>query len=90
MAEDNPFKVARRIAQDRAWERWEAENPGGGWRPQRVGDDPTAEEVEIYGQWLDARKRLDRKPDGMVGRRRGAELIRARRRVTMHGIWSPK
>jgi hypothetical protein len=78
---ENPHKAARDYAQQQANERLDADLAG--WHPSRVGsDDPTPAEIEAFRQWQAARERLNRKPDGMVGRRAAVDLIRARRGVT--------
>jgi hypothetical protein len=78
---DNPHAIARQYAQQKVLERLDADLAG--WHPQRVaGDDPTPAEIEAFRQWQAARERLNRKPDGMVGRRAAVDLIRARRGVT--------
>jgi hypothetical protein len=85
---DNPHAIARQYAQQKGLERLDADLAG--WHPQRAGDDPTPAEVEAFRQWQTACDRLSRKPDGLAGREAAVELIKARRRVTTHGIWSPK
>jgi hypothetical protein len=89
---DNPHKAARDYAQRQAMERLEGDPDLVGWHPKRVdgSDADTPGEIEAFRQWQTACDRLNRKPDGMVGRRRAADLIRARRGVTNYGIWSPK